>query len=88
MKRLELFRKKLLPLLVCVAVAVGQVPVMAADTGSFSDSIEGSAEQKDTQDIQEQSGTDTKTGADLEESGMDNESAANGEQPGIEQKAA
>ena len=42
MKRLQLVRKKLLPLLLCMAVAGSQVPVMAADAGGFSDSAEGS----------------------------------------------
>ena len=88
MKRLELFRKKLLPLLLCVAVVGSQVPVMAADTGNFSDSIENSAKQEDTQDIQEQSGKDTKNGAALEESGIDNEASISEEQSGTEQRAA
>lgn len=51
MKRLQLVRKKLLPLLLCVAVAGSQVPVMAADVGGFSDSAEGFNEEwsEDTQ---------------------------------------
>jgi len=39
-KRLQLVRKKLLPLLLCVAVAGSQVPVMAADGGGeYTDRI-------------------------------------------------
>lgn len=51
MKRLQLVRKKLLPLLLCVAVAGSQVPVMAADVEGFSDSAEGFNEEwsEDTQ---------------------------------------
>lgn len=51
MKRLQLVRKKLLPLLLCVAVAGNQVPVMAADVEGFSDSAEGFNEEwsEDTQ---------------------------------------
>ena len=51
MKRLQLVRKKLLPLLLCVAVAGSQVPVMAADVEGFSDSAEGFIEEwsEDTQ---------------------------------------
>ena len=45
MKRLQLVRKKLLPLLLCVAVAGNQVPVMAADVEGFSDSAEGFNEE-------------------------------------------
>ena len=50
-KRLQLVRKKLLPLLLCVAVAGSQVPVMAADVEGFSDSAEGFNEEwsEDTQ---------------------------------------
>ena len=46
MKRLQLVRKKLLPLLLCVAVAGSQVPVMAADVEGFSDSAEGFNEEE------------------------------------------
>ena len=51
MKRLQLVRKKLLPLLLCVAVAGSQVSVMAADVEGFSDSAEGFNEEwsEDTQ---------------------------------------
>ena len=51
MKRLQLVRKKLLPLLLCVAVAGSQIPVMAADVEGFSDSAEGFNEEwsEDTQ---------------------------------------
>lgn len=51
MKRLQLVRKKLLPLLLCVTVAGSQVPVMAADVRGFSDSAEGFDEEwaEDTQ---------------------------------------
>ena len=45
MKRLQLLKKKLLPLLLCVAVAGSQVPVMAADGDVFSDPVEESGEE-------------------------------------------
>ena len=69
-KRLQLVRKKLLPLLLCMAVAGSQVPVMAADVGGFSDSAEGfdeewaedtqtqSAEAEDTTEIAEENTTE------------------------------
>lgn len=40
MKRLQMLKKKLLPLLLCVAVAGSQVPVMAADEEVFSAATE------------------------------------------------
>lgn len=70
MKRLQLVRKKLLPLLLCMAVAGSQVSVMAADVGGFSDSAEGfdeewaedtqtqSAEAEDTTEIAEENTTE------------------------------
>lgn len=70
MKRLQLVRKKLLPLLLCMAVAGSQVPVMAADVGGFSNSAEGfdeewaedtqtqSAEAEDTTEIAEENTTE------------------------------
>lgn len=77
MKRLQLVRKKLLPLLLCVAVAGSQVPVMAADVEGFSDSAEGFNEEW-SEDTQPQSAeaedtTETAEGNTAENTGIPDE---------------
>ena len=88
-KRLQLVRKKLLPLLLCVAVAGSQVPVMAADVGGFSDSAEGfneewsedtqaqSAGEEDTTETAE--GNTTENNGSLDEQTEDIAEAADGD---------
>lgn len=85
MKRLQLVRKKLLPLLLCVAVAGSQVPVMAADVEGFSDSAEGfneewsedtqtqSAEAEDTTETAEGNTAENITGNTTENTGIPDE---------------
>ena len=77
MKRLQLVRKKLLPLLLCVAVAGSQVPVMAADVGGFSDSAEGFdeewAEDTQTQSAEAEDTTETVEGNTTENTGIPDE---------------
>lgn len=77
MKRLQLVRKKLLPLLLCVAVAGSQVPVMAADVEGFSDSAEGFneewSEDTQTQSSEAEDTTETAEGNTTENTGIPDE---------------
>ena len=77
MKRLQLVRKKLLPLLLCVAVAGSQVPVMAADVEGFSDSAEGFneewSEDTQTQSAEAEDTTETAEGNTTENTGIPDE---------------
>ena len=77
MKRLQLVRKKLLPLLLCVAVAGSQVPVMAADVEGFSDSAEGFneewSEDTQTQPAEAEDTTETAEGNTTENTGIPDE---------------
>ena len=77
MKRLQLVRKKLLPLLLCVAVAGNQVPVMAADVEGFSDSAEGFneewSEDTQTQSAEAEDTTETVEGNTTENTGIPDE---------------
>lgn len=77
MKRLQLVRKKLLPLLLCVAVAGSQVPVMAADVEGFSDSAEGFneewSEDTQTQSVESEDTTETAEGNTTENTGIPDE---------------
>lgn len=77
MKRLQLVRKKLLPLLLCVAVAGSQVPVMAADVEGFSDSAEGFneewSEDTQTQSAEVEDTTETAEGNTTENTGIPDE---------------
>ena len=77
MKRLQLVRKKLLPLLLCVAVAGSQVPVMAADVEGFSDSAEGFneewSEDTQTQSAESEDTTETAEGNTTENTGIPDE---------------
>ena len=76
-KRLQLVRKKLLPLLLCVAVAGSQVPVMAADVGGYSDSAEGFneewSEDTQTQSAEAEDTTETAEGNTTENTGIPDE---------------
>ncbi len=70
MKRLQLVRKKLLPLLLCVAVVGSQVPVMAADVEGFNEEW---SEDTQTQSAEAEDTTETAEGNTTENTGIPNE---------------
>lgn len=70
MKRLQLVRKKLLPLLLCVAVAGSQVPVMAADVEGFNEEW---SEDTQAQSAEAEDTTETAEGNTTENTGIPDE---------------